>query len=101
MLPGANIQMFPANLTIPIKYQIIVDVLQLESELDKDIFLVVQWSILDVENNKVLFTKRSEFRQVIDPSNYVGLVQTLSRACALLSSEMAAKIASLNSSISK
>ena len=95
MLPGANIQMFPANLTMPIKYQIIVDVLQLKSELDKDIFLVVQWSILDVQNNKVMFTKRSEFRQVIDPPNYAGLAQTLSAVCISLSSEIAKEIASI------
>ena len=95
MLPGANLQIYPANLAIPIGYQVILDVLQLESQLDKDMFLVVQWSIVDVQNHKMLFSKRSEFRRSINPPNYTGLAQTLSEECISLSSEMSQKIVSL------
>ena len=101
ILPGASLQMFPSNLSIPIKYQVMVDVLQIDSELDKDIFFVAQWSLIDVENNKMVFTKRSELRQVINPHNYAGLAGTLSAVCGELSSEIAEKIASLATKPSK
>ena len=101
ILPGASFQMFPSNLSIPIKYQVMVDVLQIDSELDKDIFFVAQWSLIDVENNKMVFTKRSELRQVINPHNYAGLAGTLSAVCGELSSEIAEKIASLATKPSK
>jgi hypothetical protein len=68
---------------------------QLDSELDKDLFLVVQWLVLDAQNTKTMFIKRSEFRQPIIPQNYSGLAKTLSTACASLSSEIAAVLATL------
>jgi len=95
MLPGANLEMFPYNFAIPVKYQVIMEVVQLNCELDKDLFLAVQWSVIDVKTNKMLFVKRSEFHQPIDPHNYSGLVQTLSAGCASLSSDIAEATASL------
>lgn len=95
MLPGVNLQSYPWNLVIPVRYQVIMDVTQLESELDKDLLFTAQWSILDLENKGIVFTKRSEFRQQIKPDNYSGLADTLSLACASLSSEIAEALASL------
>lgn len=94
-LPQANLNIYPWNLAIPVKYQVFADVIQLESELQKDLFFVVQWSLIDAQNNKMLFMKRSEFRKPVIPQNYSGLVETLSSACASLSSEIAEKIAEL------
>lgn len=89
MLPGASLQTFPSDIAIPLKYQLILDIFQLESNLDKDLLLVVQWSIIDAQKKQVLFSKRSEFRQPINPHNYSGLTQSLSSACVLLSAEIA------------
>lgn len=95
MLPKATLVMFPANFAIPLNYQLIAEVIQLENQLDKGIFFVVQWSIINAQDNKMVFTKRSEFRQPINPHNYPGLVEALSSACASLSSEIAKNIAEL------
>ena len=95
MLHGANLQMYPSNLTIPVTYQVMVDVLHIDSALDKGMLFVVQWSVIDLGNNKMVFTKRSEFQQPINPHNYAGLAETLSVLGGALSSEIAAKIASL------
>lgn len=89
MLPGANFQTFPADFFMPLKYQLTFDVFQLESDLDKDLFLVVQWSIKDAYRKQVLFTKKSEFRRPINPHNYTGLTEALSVACGSLSAEIA------------
>lgn len=82
MLPGAKCALYPWNLSIPVKYQVVVEIVQLDSELDKDLFLVAQWLVIDAQNSKTMIIKRSEFRQPIIPQNYSGLAKTLSTACA-------------------
>jgi len=89
MLPGAKCTLYPWNSTIGVEYQVTVEIVQLDSELDKDLFLAAQWLVIDVQNTKTMIIKRSEFRQPIIPQNYSGLVKTLSSACASLSGEIA------------
>ena len=89
MLPGAKLTLYPWNPSIAVKYQVVVEVIQLDSELDRDMFFVVQWTIIDVQNSKTILIKRSEFRTAIVPRNYSGLVKTLSASCASLSSQIA------------
>lgn len=99
MLSGATLKMFPWNLAIPVRYQVIIEVLQLESELDKDLFFVAQWSV--IENEKMVLIKTSEFRRPIKPHNYSGLAKALSAVCASLSSEIAGTLAALPESKEK
>ncbi|MFH1889167.1 MAG: PqiC family protein [Candidatus Omnitrophota bacterium] len=95
MITGGNIEIYPWNLVIPVTYQVVADIVQLESELNKDLFIALQWSIFDVQNTKMLLTKRSEFSKPINPHNYAGMVQALSDVCVSLSSEMAREVATL------
>jgi len=95
MLPGAKLALYPWNITIPIKYQVVVEIVQLDSELDKDLLFVAQWLIIDTQNFKTMIMKRSEFRQPIIPQNYSGLAKTLSTVCGLLSSEIAEALATI------
>lgn len=89
MVPGTKLTLYPWNPSIAVKYQVVVEVVQLDSELDKDMFFVAQWTVIDVPNSKAIIIKRSEFHQPIMPQNYMGLAQTLSKACASLSSQIA------------
>ncbi len=95
MLPGAKFTLYPWDTSTPIKYQVIVEIIQLDSDLDKDLFLAAQWQIIDVRNMKTMIIKRSEFRKAITPQDYSGLAKTLSTACASLSSEIADAVATL------
>ena len=95
MLPAANFQIFPCNFAIPLDYQVIISVIQLDSELDKNMVLTAQWSIINAKKREMLFTKRSQFIQPIKPHNYSGLTQALNTACATLSSEIAGNLAKL------
>ncbi|MDD5326905.1 MAG: PqiC family protein [Phycisphaerae bacterium] len=95
VLPEAKFTSYPWNSSIPVKYQVAVEVIQLDSELDKDLFLVVQWVVIDAQKAKTLIIKRSEFRRSIIPQNYSGLAKTLSMVCASLSSEIAESLATL------
>lgn len=95
LMPTVNIAASPWNLALPVKYQVIMDVVRLECRLDKDVSLAVQWSVIDLENKRMVLTKRSEFSRPIDPRNYAGLVKTLSLECAELSGEIAESLSSL------
>jgi uncharacterized lipoprotein YmbA len=95
MLPGTKFTLHPWNSTIPVKYQVVVEIVQLESELNKDLFLVAQWLVIDAQNAKTMIIKRSEFRQPIIPQDYSGLAKTLSTACASLASEISETLATL------
>lgn len=88
MLPTATLGMFPCNFTIPVNYQVIANVTQLQSRLDKDLLFEVDWTIIDAKKNTMLLTRRSQFRQAINPHNYSGLAGALSTVCASLSSEI-------------
>jgi uncharacterized protein len=89
MLPAATLKMFPCSSAIPVKYQVIVNVTQLQSQLDKDMLLMVDWSIIDAKNSSMLLSRKSQFRQAINPHNYSGLTKALSATCASLSGEIA------------
>jgi uncharacterized lipoprotein YmbA len=95
MLPDAKFTLYPWNSSIQIRYQVVVDIIQLDSELENDLFLAAQWMVIDAKNTKTLIIKRFEFRQPVIPQNYTGLAKTLSAACASLSSEIAEALAAL------
>jgi len=95
MLPQEKLTLYPWNPSIAVKYQVVAEVVQLDSELDKNMFFAVQWMIIDVTNAKAVIIKRSEFRTAIMPQDYTGIAKTLSAACASLSSQIAKALASL------
>ncbi len=101
IFPGAKFTLHPWNLSIPVKYQVVVEIVQLDSELDKDLFLAAQWLVVDVQNMKTMIIKKSELRQPIIPHTYSGLVKTLSMACASLSNEIAEALATLEAQPTK
>lgn len=89
LLPGATIVLSPWNLAIPVRYQVIIDVIQMDNRLDQDGSLAINWSIIDLENKKMILTKKSELNKPIAPHSYSGLVKTLSAEWALFSGEIA------------
>jgi len=95
MLPGGTLEMFPCNFAIPLNYQVLIEVLQLKANLKKDLLLVAQWSIINPNTRKMLFTKRSDLIQQIEPHNYSGLADALSEAVAVLSGEIARNLSIL------
>ncbi|MCK9615034.1 MAG: PqiC family protein [Candidatus Omnitrophica bacterium] len=95
MLKDASFQMFPWDFAIAVKYQVIADVIQLENNLNQDLLFAIQWSIIDLEKKRAVFTKRSEFRQDIYPHNYYGFTQALSEATLSLSKEIAQELVSV------
>ncbi len=95
MLPGGTFEVFPCNFAIPLNYQVIVGILQLDSNLKKDLLLVAQWSIIDADTRKMLFIKRTDLVQPINPHNYSGLADAFSKAVVSLSTEIAQNLSIL------
>ena len=95
VLPKARLIAYPWNQLMPVKYQVVVEIIQLDSELDKELFLVAQWQVIDVESRMTLIINRSVIRQSIIPQDYPGLAMALSAACASFSREIAAALAML------
>jgi len=95
MLKNASFQIFPWDMALSVKYQVIADVIQLENNRNQDLLFAVQWSIIDLEKRRAVFTKRSEFRKDISPQNYYGLTEALSEATMSLSKEIAQELVSL------
>ena len=89
LMPGATLVTSPWNLAIPVKYQVMMDIVRLESRLDQDLAMTVQWSVINLEKKEMMFTKRSEFSKPVEPHSYSGLAKTLSMECASLSDEIA------------
>ncbi len=96
IFPQTEFQVFPCNFSIPLDYQVIVNVVQLESQLDKEMLFTAQWTIIDSKTKEMLLTKRFQIRQVINPHTYSGLAGALSRACRLLSVEIAENLSKLS-----
>ena len=96
ILPSAKLTLYPWNPLMAVKYQVIVEIIQLNSQLDQNMFFDVQWTVLDLQNLKTVMIKKSTFRTAIVGHNYAGLVRTLSTACASLSNEIAKSLTKLN-----
>jgi len=92
LLPTANVEIFPWNSVIPVRYQVMIEVIQLDCKLDAEAVLLMQWSILDAQERKTLLTKRSEYRKPIETHNYPGLVQAISSIMDSVSREIAQEL---------
>jgi len=95
ILPGTTLVISPWNLALPVKYQVIMDVVRLESRLNENVSFTVQWSVIDLENKKMMLTKRSEFNEPIEPHDYSGLAKALGMECASLSAEIAKSLSEI------
>ena len=95
MFPQTEFQIFPCNFAIPLDYQVIVNVMQLENQLDQDVLLATQWTIINSKTKEMLLTKRSLIRQAVNPHTYSGLALALSRAGTLLSNEIGENLAKI------
>lgn len=92
MLPEANTVKFPWSVSNPIGYQVGLDVIQMDSDLENNLTLIARWHIYDVNTRQTVFSKRSEIATPIIPHNYFGLSEALSAATAALSSEIAGEL---------
>jgi uncharacterized protein len=92
LLATDRIHRYPWSPSVPIDYQIAVDVIRLDGRLGDSAWLEARWSILKWPEKKLLKIKRSTIREPVTGADYAALVAAQSRAVAKLSQEIAEAI---------
>ncbi len=92
LLPTERIYLFPWRVSVPIDYQVVVDIVRCDGRLGDAAWLETRWSILGGPEKKLLKSNRSSIREPVSGSDYAALVAAQSRAVARLSQEIAEAI---------
>jgi uncharacterized protein len=88
LLSTDRIYLYPWRLSVPIDYQIAVDVVRCDGRLGEAAYLEARWSILKGPEKKLLKTMRSSISAPVTGPGYADLVAAESRAVAQLSQEI-------------
>ena len=83
---------YPWTGSAQIDYQVAVEVTRFDGTLGGDVLLNTRWSLLAVDEKKVLVKKKSTFRQSTGGVGYDSLVSAKSQVLADLSREIAEEI---------
>jgi uncharacterized protein len=92
LLSTERIYLFPWRQSVPIDYQVTVDVVRFDGRLGDAAWLETRWSIIGGPERKLLKTSRSSISEPVTSPDYAALVAAQSRALATLSQEIAAAI---------
>jgi uncharacterized lipoprotein YmbA len=92
LLPTERIYLFPWRVSVPIDYQVVVDIVRCDGRLGDAAWLETRWSILGGPEKKLLKSNRSSISEPVSGSGYAALVAAQSRAVARLSQEIAEAI---------
>ena len=92
LLGSEQIYAYPSPQTVPVDYQIILEVIRFDGKLGGEACLVARWSVLGEGPKKLLAVKLSSIQEPTGGSGYEDLVAAESRALAKLSREIAQAI---------
>jgi len=89
LLATERIYLFPWRMSVPIDYQVVLDIVRCDGRLGDAAWLEVRWSVFEGPEKKLLKIKRSNIREPVSGEDYAALVAAQSRALANLSQEIA------------
>ncbi len=92
LLPTERIYRYPWRTSVPIDYQVVLDVVRCDGRLGEAAWLVVRWSVFKGPGKKLVKMDRSSIREPAMGADYAALVAAQSRALATLSQEIAQAI---------
>jgi len=92
LLATERIYLYPWRLSVPIEYQVLLDIVRCDGRLGDAAWLEVRWSVFQGPGKKLLKTNRSSIREPAGGADYAALVAAQSRALAKLSQEIAEAI---------
>lgn len=95
LLPTQRIYLYPWRVSVPIDYQVAVDIVRCDGRLGDAVWLEARWSIFGGPEKKLLKTYRSNIREPVSGPDYAALVAAQSRALGKLSQEIAEAIKSV------
>jgi uncharacterized protein len=92
LLSTDRIYLYPWRLSVPIDYQVVVDVVRCDGRLGEATWLEARWSIFQGPEKKVVKISRSSIREPVSGADYAAVVAAESRAVAKLSQDIAQAI---------
>ena len=92
LLSTERIYLYPWRMSVPIDYQVVLDVVRCDGRLGDAAWLEVRWSVFQGPEKKLLKSNRSSIREPVEGADYAALVAAQSRALAKLSQEIAEAI---------
>ena len=92
LLATDRIYLYPWRVSVPLDYQVILDVVRCDGRLGDAAILEVRWSVFQGPDKKLIKISRSSIREAVSAADYGALVAAESRAVARLSQEIAQAI---------
>lgn len=92
LVPSQRIYLYPWRMSVPIDYQVSVDVVRCDGQLGGAAILETRWSLFKGPEKKLIKTMRSSIREPVMGADYTDIVSAQSRALAKLSQEIAEAI---------
>ncbi len=92
LVPGSEIYLYPWRGSVPVGYQVALEVVRCDGRLGDAAVLVARWSIFGGPEKKLLKMGRSSISEPVTGTNYAALVAAQSRAVGKLSQEIAEAI---------
>jgi len=92
LLSTDSVFLYPWRKSVPIDYQIVVEVFQLDGRPGENVLLVACWNIFSGDGKKVFLARKSSFREPTGAGGYDAFVAAESRALANLSRDIAVGI---------
>jgi uncharacterized lipoprotein YmbA len=83
-----SVFLFPWRSSVPIDYQLTVDIIRFDGQLGGEVVLVARWNLIRGEEKEFIAIKRSEIRVKTDNQSYDAFVKGQSQALGKLSSEI-------------
>ncbi len=92
MMPSARIALFPWPKAMKMRYELAVEVIQLEGLPGGTVSLTARWSIFGENNTKVMAMKKSTFSRPADSRSYETLISAENEMLADLCREIAGQL---------
>jgi uncharacterized lipoprotein YmbA len=92
MVPTERIYLYPWRGSVPIGYQVALEVIRCDGRLGEAAHLVARWRVFEGPEKKLIKMNRSSIREPVSGADYGALVAAQSRALAKLSQEIAEAI---------
>ena len=96
LLSTDRVFLYPWRKSVPIDYQIVVEVFQLDGRPGGNALLVACWNIFSGDGKKVFLARKSSFREPTGAGGYDAFVAAESRALANLSRDIAVEIKAIS-----
>jgi hypothetical protein len=95
LVPSNRVFVFPWPKSVQVRYQVALEIMQLEKTVDEKVVLDARWNIMEIKGGKLLASKRSRLVLPVQSAGFDGVASAESRAVEDLSREIAAAINSL------